>query len=230
MESPAGGNNDPAGLRSSLASQPLLAILRPRNPRQLLADVTLLHTMGWHHVEVGWTASWLSSLVPVVRDQCPGLRLGAASVTTERQLNDVMNAGLNYAFMPVWQPELLPLAKSAHITLVPGVFSPTEVHQAQRHGCSVVKLFPASTLGPLYWQQLEAPLGPLPFCIAAGGLDADTALQWLQAKVVNAVAIGRQLLNHVSPGNRSYSDRHRVRERLQRLLVATERLAASGMK
>ena len=215
--------NDPAGLRTSLASQPLLAILRPRNPEQLLAEVGLLHAIGWQHVEIAWTAPWLSSTLPVILDRFPGLRLGAASVTTEQQLREVIAARLPYAFMPIWQPALWSLATAARITLVPGVFSPSEVHQAQRHGCSVVKLFPASTLGPRYWHQLEAPLGSLPFCVAAGGLDTDAALQWLRTKAVNAVAVGRQLLGHADadPAQRQ------TRERLQRLLASAERLAAA---
>ena len=214
---------DPAGLRSSLASQPLLAILRPRNPEQLLAEVGLLHAIGWQHVEIAWTAPWLPSTLPTILDRFPGLRLGAASVTTEQQLREVIAAKLPYAFMPIWQPALWSLATTANITLVPGVFSPTEIHQAQRHGCSVVKLFPASILGPCYWNQLEAPLGSLPFCVAAGGLDADAALQWLRTKAVNAVAVGRQLLGCAD----SDHAQRRTREQLQQLLVAVEQLAGA---
>ena len=72
-----------------------------------------------------------------------------------------------------WCPELVEQARGLGVLLVPGVFSPTEVHQAIRFGCRVVKLFPAANLEPGYWSRLQAPLGPLPFVIAAEGNSGD---------------------------------------------------------
>jgi 2-dehydro-3-deoxyphosphogluconate aldolase/(4S)-4-hydroxy-2-oxoglutarate aldolase len=63
---------------------------------------------------------------------------------------------------------------------------------AVRAGAAAVKLFPASALGPGYWRSLAGPLGPLPFCIAAGGLRADDVPAWLAAGV-DAVALGNSL-------------------------------------
>ena len=71
--------------------------------------------------------------------------------------------------------------------------SPSEVHGARRRGCAVVKLFPAVSVGREYWRRLREPLGtPLPFCIAAGGLQRQDVLPWLQAGV-DAVALGSGL-------------------------------------
>jgi len=189
---------DPAALAASLARQPLLAVLRPRDPQRALAEVELLQSVGWRHVELAWTAPWLTQLIPILRERCPQVHLGAASVTTAEQLDQVAAAELFYAFMPVWQPELLLRARDLGITLVPGVFTPTEVHQARCHGCTIVKLFPATALGVHYWSQLRAPLGPLPICIAAGGLSPETALQWLQTGAVDAVALGQKLFGNLS--------------------------------
>ena len=202
-----------ANLTASLARQPLLAVLRPPDPQRALAEVELLHSVGWRHVELAWTAPWLTGLIPVLRERCPQVQLGAASVTTSRQLDQVAAAGLSYAFMPVWQPELLLRARELDITLVPGVFTPTEVHQARCHGCAMVKLFPATTLGVHYWSQLRAPLGPLPTCIAAGGLGPETALQWLETGAVDAVALGQKLF-----GNLSLAD-PALRQRLRTLVT-----------
>lgn len=212
---------DPAGLAAnltaSLARQPLLAVLRPRDPQRALAEVELLQSVGWRHVELAWTAPWLSQLIPILRERCPQVHLGAASVTTSQQLGQVAAAGLSYAFMPIWQPELLLHARELGITLVPGVFTPTEVYQARCHGCTMVKLFPAAALGPYYWSQLRAPLGPLPTCIAAGGLGPETALQWLHMGAVDAVALGQQLFGHFSLGDPA------LRQRLRDLVTVANR-------
>lgn len=122
----------------------------------------------------------------------PALRLGAASITAPEQLEAVAAGGLAYAVSPIFDPQLLQRARQLDLTLVPGVQSPTEVHQAQRLGCSIVKLFPARPLGPTYWASLAGPLGPLPFCVAAGGLACADVLPWLD-QGVDAVALGGRL-------------------------------------
>jgi len=101
---------------------------------------------------------------------------------------------LSYGVSPILDAAMVRLAAQLQFTLVPGVFSPTEVDRARRWGCPIVKLFPAASLGPGYWRRLREPLGePLPFCIAAGGLQIDDVLAWLAAGV-DAVAIGSSLI------------------------------------
>lgn len=211
-----------ANLTTSLARQPLLAVLRPRDPQRALAEVALLQSVGWRHIELAWTAPWLPGLIPDLRERCPQVHLGAASVITARQLGQVAAAGLSYAFMPVWKPELLLRARELDITLVPGVFTPTEVHQARCHGCTMVKLFPATTLGVHYWSRLRAPLGPLPTCIAAGGLAPETALQWLQMGAVDAVAVGQKLFGSLALGDPA------LKQRLTTLVTAANGLHSAS--
>ena len=155
--------------------------------------------MGLAHVELAVEASraW-SQDASSLASEFPALRLGAASVTCLDHLEAVAAAGLAYAVSPILDPELLNRARQLGLTLVPGVQSPTEVHQAQRLGCSIVKLFPARPLGPTYWASLAGPLGSLPFCIAAGGLACADVLPWLE-QGVDAVALGGRLFP-VAPG------------------------------
>ena len=222
MDPAALAANLTANLTASLTRQPLLAVLRPRDPQRALAEVALLQSVGWRHIELAWTAPWLPGLIPDLRERCPRVQLGAASVTTARQLDQVAAAGLSYAFMPIWQPELLLHARELGIMLAPSVFTPTEVYQARCHGCTMVKLFPATTLGVHYWSQLRAPLGPLPTCIAAGGLGPETALQWLQMGAVDAVALGQKLFGNLALGDPA------LRQRLTALVTAANGLQAAS--
>ncbi len=154
----------------------------------------MLQTAGLVHVELAVEASraWSEGALTLAKG-FPALRLGAASVTSLEQLEAVFEAGLRYAVSPILDPDLLLRARQRGLTLVPGVQSPTEVHQARRLGWGIVKLFPARPLGPSYWPSLAGPLGPLPFCIAAGGLACADVLAWLD-QGVDAVALGGRLL------------------------------------
>ena len=187
---------------ASLQHQPLLLVVRPEpddlgpsaSGSVLLDQVQQLHAAGLRHLEVAWQdqAGWVA-FMQRVQDYCPELNLGAASVTSSLALNDLSRLNLGYAMAPCWCPELVEQARALGVLLVPGVFSPTEVHQAVRFGCRVVKLFPAANLGPGYWGRLHAPLGPLPFVIAAGGLEVSDIPVWLQAGH-GAVALGRRVV------------------------------------
>ncbi len=177
----------------SLVAQPLLAVLRPRTVQQAHRQLEKLQAVGFVHVELAVEASraWSEGCLSLAA-AFPALHLGAASVTTPEQLEAGAAGGLAYAVSPIFDPQLLQRAGQLGLTLVPGVHSPTEVHQAQRLGCPIVKLFPARPLGPTYWASLAGPLGPLPFCIAAGGLACADVLPWLQ-QGVDAVALGGRL-------------------------------------
>jgi 2-dehydro-3-deoxyphosphogluconate aldolase/(4S)-4-hydroxy-2-oxoglutarate aldolase len=58
-------------------------------------------------------------------------------------------------------------------------------------------LFPAVTVGVAYWKRLEAPMGPLPFVVAAGGLATRDLSDWLGAGH-DAVALGRRAIGDPS--------------------------------
>ena len=152
---------------ASLQHQPLLLVIRPEaddfaaSGSGLLDQVKQLHAAGLRHLEVAWVdqPGWMG-FMQRVQDHCPGLNLVAASVTVSKSLNDLSRLDLSYAMAPCWCPELVEQARELGVLLVPGVFSPTEVQQAMRFGCRVVKLFPAANLGPGYWSRLQAPPWP----------------------------------------------------------------------
>ena len=168
-------------------------VLRAEQPRDLAPRLRSLADIGLRHVEIAWGPHphWVAQCLEL-RQAFPELCFGAASVCNLPALRMVREAGLSFAMAPVLSPELWQEACRVGLALVPGVFSPSEVHQAQNLGCPAVKLFPASRLGPGYWGQLRPPLGNLPFCIAAGGLGPADVGDWL-ASGVDAVALGGRL-------------------------------------
>ncbi|MFW6731382.1 MAG: bifunctional 4-hydroxy-2-oxoglutarate aldolase/2-dehydro-3-deoxy-phosphogluconate aldolase [Synechococcus sp.] len=185
--------SDPAGLRQSLVSSPLLAVLRPGSSGQAERQIQALADVGVHHVELSWSddPAW----PPLVRhaiNHWPGIRFGAAGLRYADQLQSVADLGLTYAMSPIGSTAMVAAAAPLGLTLVPGVFSPTEVNRFREVG--LVKLFPAASLPPLYWRQLRQPLHPLPFCIAAGGLRPEDAASWFAAGV-QAVALGSSLFD-----------------------------------
>lgn len=169
-------------------------VLRPGEPFAAAPALERLRSEGVIHVEIAWQpgASWADQMEELVR-RFPDLELGAASVCERQGVAAAAASGCRYVVSPVLDPALLEAAAELDLLLVPGVMSPSEVHQARRLGCSIVKLFPAVSVGIGHWRRLREPLGdPLPFCIAAGGLTPADVRPWLAAGV-DAVALGSGL-------------------------------------
>ena len=172
-----------------------MLVLRSEQPQALRPLLDQLLVLGVGHVEIAWSPhpAWVLQCRQLIAAY-PTLRLGAASVCTQQALADVIDAGFGYAVSPILDRSLIEAAGVAGLGLVPGVLTPSEVHSARSWGCPMVKLFPATSVGPGYWRRLVDPLGhPLPFCLAAGGLGPQDVLPWLAAGV-DAIALGSGLL------------------------------------
>ena len=199
---------DPAGLRESLRQAPLLAVLRPRDALQADRQISAVASAGFLHVELAFSAElWWASLLQQLPLHWPQLRFGVAGLCDPQQLELLRDLPVRFAMAPVGNEAMVERAGQLGLTLVPGVFSPTEVHRfagANRQG--PVKLFPAASLGPAYWRQLAGPLAPLPFCIAAGGVHPEQLGDWFAAGV-QAVALGSSLFgsdDRLKPGHAEF--------------------------
>ena len=187
------------GLIRSLRIQPLLVVLRPESrdleqvfsSTRLCLQLDLLVEAGVQHVEIAWIEHprWCD-LVMAARSRHLHLSLGAASITQLSALQQVTELGFSYAMSPLLDRELQQRAKQLDFLLVPGVMTPSEIRHACDLGCRLVKLFPASVLGHSFYRQIAAPMGNLPFMIAAGGLRAGDLYSWLEAGY-DAIALGR---------------------------------------
>ena len=192
------------GLIRSLRIQPLLVVLRPESrdleqvfsSTRLCLQLDLLVEAGVQHVEIAWIEHprWCD-LVMAARSRHLHLSLGAASITQLSALQQVTELGFSYAMSPLLDSGLQQRAKQLDFLLVPGVMTPSEIRHACDLGCRLVKLFPASVLGHSFYRQIAAPMGNLPFMIAAGGLRAGDLYSWLEAGY-DAIALGRTVFEN----------------------------------
>jgi 2-dehydro-3-deoxyphosphogluconate aldolase/(4S)-4-hydroxy-2-oxoglutarate aldolase len=76
---------------------------------------------------------------------------------------------------------------------LPGCFSPTEILDAWEAGADIVKVFPATSLGPGFFKDVRAPL-PQVKLMPTGGVSVDNAGDWIRAGAV-AVGVGSALID-----------------------------------
>jgi 2-dehydro-3-deoxyphosphogluconate aldolase/(4S)-4-hydroxy-2-oxoglutarate aldolase len=100
-------------------------------------------------------------------------------------------AGAQFLVAPNFNPALIELARRYNKIIVPGAFTPTEILAAWECGADIVKVFPASTVGPQYIKDI---LGPLPYVrlLPTGGVTLDNIPAFIAAGAA-AVAVGASL-------------------------------------
>jgi 2-dehydro-3-deoxyphosphogluconate aldolase/(4S)-4-hydroxy-2-oxoglutarate aldolase len=123
----------------------------------------------------------------------------------------------------VYRQEVIDASHKRGIAFMPGCFSPTEILNAWDGGADVVKVFPATALGPGYIKDVRGPL-PQVKMMPTGGVTLDNAGEWIKAGAV-AVGVGTALLDAYAIAEGRYDVLRRNAERI----VANVR-AAKGAK
>ncbi len=102
---------------------------------------------------------------------------------------------------PVFRTEVIDAAHRRDIPVLPGCFSPTEILNAWDAGADIVKVFPATALGPTYLKDLRGPLPQVKLC-PTGGVSIDNVADWIRAGAA-AVGVGSALVDAqaVATGN-----------------------------
>jgi len=114
-----------------------------------------------------------------------GAVVGAGSVLTAAQLEQVAAAGVRFAVSPGFSATLV---ERAPVPFLPGVATASEAMAALACGCRFAKLFPAEVLGGVaLLRALQGPLAALRFC-PTGGITALGAPAYLAEP--NVVCVG----------------------------------------
>ncbi|NTV81727.1 MAG: bifunctional 4-hydroxy-2-oxoglutarate aldolase/2-dehydro-3-deoxy-phosphogluconate aldolase [Candidatus Aminicenantes bacterium] len=129
----------------------------------------------------------------MARAKAPGTLIGAGTVLDAGTATDVIAAGADFVVSPVNDPETVRACRDAGVLVAPGAFTPTEIVAAWRAGADIVKIFPATSLGPQFLRDLRGPL-PHIRLMPTGGVTLENAAEFLAAGAA-AVGIGTALVD-----------------------------------
>ncbi len=118
--------------------------------------------------------------------------VGAGTVLDEAAARQVIAAGARFVVSPSLERGVIRVCKDLDVPCIPGALTPTELLEASRAGASLVKLFPASAVGPRYLREGLAPL-PLLRVVPSGGVSLENAGEWIRAGA-GAVSVGSALV------------------------------------
>ncbi len=117
----------------------------------------------------------------------PEAIIGAGTVLSPTQLDDVSKRGARFAVSPGHTAELLDAAESAKIPLLPGAQTISEVMELSMRGYKMVKFFPAELAGGVpFLKTVSAVLEQIKFC-PTGGVSPDNVDDYLSLPNVSCV-------------------------------------------
>ena len=172
----------------------VVAIIRMQDTARLPAVVEALADGGVRAMEITMTVPGAVEAIRSVAATLPDdILLGAGTVLDASTTAAVIDAGAQFVVAPVFDPDTIRACHARDVPIMPGCFTPTEMLNAWRVGADIIKVFPATRLGPGYLKDVLAPLPQIKL-MPTGGVTAENAGDWIHAGAV-AVAIGSALVD-----------------------------------
>ena len=161
---------------------PLIGIIRGVTADQALATARALYEGGIRIIEVPLNSpdplKSISSIADALGDDA---LVGAGTVLTVDDVEEVKQAGGRLVVSPNMNPEVIGATVAAGMVSCPGIFTPTEAFAALRAGATVIKLFPAEATSPKVVKAMCAILPTDTTLLIVGGVTPESMRGWLDA-------------------------------------------------
>ncbi len=158
-------------LATSLANNPLIAILRGLKPDEALWVGETLMGAGITAFEVPLNSPSPYDSIEILRKRFgDSAIIGAGTVTTTDAVANVQSAGGELIVSPNANIDVISESVRRNMISCPGCLTPTEVFAALGAGAHGVKIFPASVIGPAGIKAMGATLPDDTLVIAVGGV------------------------------------------------------------
>ncbi|MBU7579399.1 MAG: 2-dehydro-3-deoxy-6-phosphogalactonate aldolase [Porphyrobacter sp.] len=161
---------------------PLVAILRGLEPERAVAVGEVLVEAGFDIIEVPLNSPEpLTSIAALVAALGDHALIGAGTVLTQAQVDDLAGIGAQLVVSPNCNPAVIRRTAEHGMVSMPGVVTPTEMFAALEAGATGLKIFPAEMVSPAIIKAVRAVLPPKVPVLAVGGINAGNMGEFLAA-------------------------------------------------
>jgi 2-dehydro-3-deoxyphosphogluconate aldolase / (4S)-4-hydroxy-2-oxoglutarate aldolase len=148
-------------------------------------------------VEITMTVPKAIDVISDMVRNSPNVIVGAGTVLDLETARRCLAAGAGFLTSPGLDLKIVEFAVKENILVIAGAMTPTEVMAAWQAGSGLVKVFPCAPIGgPAYIRALRGPFPQVPM-IAAGGVNQETAADFILAGAA-ALGIGGRLIPKVA--------------------------------
>jgi len=180
-------------LLERLVENGALGIIRIHTAQDLVAIAQALHEGGLFCLEITMNTPGALRAIEMAREKLPAVLMGAGTVLDAMSAYQAILAGAQFLVTPTLKLDVLEVAHRYGVPAIIGAMTPTEILTAWEAGAAMVKVFPASVLGPKYIQEIHGPLPQIPL-VPTGGITAENAPDFIKAGAA-LVCVGSWLVD-----------------------------------
>lgn len=172
----------------------IVAVIRTQDGSELVSICQALVEGGVLAVEITMTSPGaLGAICQAAKTLGGKALIGAGSVLDPETAREALLAGADFVVSPVLNRDVVALCRRYGKIVIPGAFTPTEILTAWEAGADVVKVFPATKLGPSFFKDVKGPL-PQVKLTPTGGVDLNNLGDFLKAGAA-FVGVGSALVS-----------------------------------
>jgi 2-dehydro-3-deoxyphosphogluconate aldolase / (4S)-4-hydroxy-2-oxoglutarate aldolase len=173
------------GLDSVLARR-LIPVVTLSEPDSAIGVAAALVRGGLPIAEITFRSDAAEQAIRTIASQTD-VRVGAGTIIDAALVDQAAAAGATFIVTPGFSAPVVERCLEIGMPVIPGVGGATDIMSALSYGLTVLKLFPAESLGgPQTVEALSAPFPRVRF-VPTGGVTATTAPRYLRIDSVAAV-------------------------------------------
>lgn len=158
-------------------------------PNDAIPVTEALQKGGLKLIEITLRNDMALQAIRTIVNNFPSMISGAGTILDTTQLHQAIDAGASFGLSPSLNKKVLKEASRLNFPFIPGVMTPSEIETAQEYGYTLLKLFPAASIGGISF--LKSMLGPYAHLdiqfIPMGGINIQNMKDYLQLENVAAV-------------------------------------------
>ncbi len=163
-----------------LRTSGIIGIIRVSTTSDLVQIAQALSEGGLSCLEITMTTPGALRAIEEARERLPHVFMGAGTVLDAPTARQAILAGAQFLVTPTLTLDVIEVAHRYGVPVIPGAMTPTEILRAWEAGADMVKVFPASVLGPEFIKAVHGPLPQIPL-VPTGGITAETAGEFIRA-------------------------------------------------
>ncbi len=183
---------------------PIVGIIRNVSLEDVKQILPVYRQAGLTTIEITMNTPGAEDIIRyAVEHESEGLNIGAGTVCTKEDLENALEAGAQFIVTPIINKKIIKSCAKKGVPIFPGGYTPTELYNAWTWGATMVKIYPATSLGPEYIKDLKAPLNHLKV-LPTGGVSLENMDQFLKAGA-DGLGIGSQLFDKKMIQNKDWA-------------------------
>jgi len=173
---------------------PIIGIIRGLTFDEIKGVLPAYINSGLTTIEITMNTASAKEIIRYAVEHYAGkLNIGAGTVCSKQDLKEALSAGAQFIVTPITDKKVIRMCVERGIPVFPGAFTPTEIYRAWKLGASMVKVYPATSLGPDYIKDVKAPLNEIKL-LPTGGINLDNLSVFMKSGA-DGVGIGGQLFD-----------------------------------